>query len=232
MTDIKKKVQPEEELRYLPLMSVELRSSDSENGRTIEGYCACFNQQSELIYGEFREILLPSCFDEALKACDVIATINHNKQDVPMARYRTGYSSNSLELSVDSKGLKFKFEAPDTARGTELLEAIKRGDLDGCSFVFRMNYSDANAERWEKLPDGTYLRYINTVKSVHDVSIVLTPAYSQTEVSARSLDSFNQYKGGSTEGKEDEQREKTTPIHIIEDEQRFLLLDIKTRELK
>lgn len=80
-------------------------------------------------------------------------------------------------LEVDDTGLKYRFEAPKTALGDELLEGLKRGDINTSSFAFTIE-----ADKWEKRNDGTYLRKITKFKELFDVSPVYRPAYDDTTV--------------------------------------------------
>ena len=89
----------------------------------------------------------------------------------------------SLKLEVDERGLKYSFDAPNTALGDELLEGIKRKDITSSSFGFR-----CKEDKWEKRSDGSYLRTIKKFDKLFDVSPVYQPAYSETSVDTRGLD--------------------------------------------
>lgn len=93
----------------------------------------------------------------------------------------------SLALYVDEKGLKYSFDAPNTALGDELLEGLKRGDIDSSSFAFAIG-----EDKWEKRNDGTYLRRILKFKEIYDVSPVYHPAYSATSVNTRGLEELKE----------------------------------------
>lgn len=86
-------------------------------------------------------------------------------------------------MSIDDKGLKYSFDAPNTALGDELLEGLRRGDINASSFAFTVG-----SDSWEKQEDGTYLRTINSIQELFDVSPVYQPAYSATSVDTRGLD--------------------------------------------
>ena len=86
--------------------------------------------------------------------------------------------SNSTEIKED--GVHFSFEAPRTALGDEVLEYLRRGDVNQCSFAFSVD-----TDEWNKLDDGSYLRTIKKFDKLYDMSIVDTPAYSQTSACAR-----------------------------------------------
>ena len=93
---------------------------------------------------------------------------------------RSKYGKGSLSLAVDEKGLRYRFEAPKTALGDELLENLRRGEIDQSSFCF-----DVEKDTWEKRSDGTWNRTISKIGNLYDVSPVYNAAYSKTSVYLR-----------------------------------------------
>jgi HK97 family phage prohead protease len=89
--------------------------------------------------------------------------------------------SGTLTHCEDSQGLYCEISPPDTTVGRDVVESIKRGDLDGMSFGFQ--FVD---ESWGKTADGQQLRELREVK-LCDVSVVTYPAYPSTSVAMRSL---------------------------------------------
>lgn len=177
------------------IRALESQMSVHEDGRTIEGYAVVFNSLSEDM--GFREIISPNAItEETIKNSDIIATFNHST-DIVLARSKNG--EGTLQLEINETGLKFSFEAPNTTAGNDLLESIKRGDVSGCSFAFSIDYDDEEAETW--IDNGDYyLRTINKIERLYDVSIVVHPAYEATSVNQRSIDKVEEMK------KEAEQR--------------------------
>ena len=98
----------------------ELRSES----RTVEGYALVFDKESRDL-GGFIEIIDPSSLDGVIEKSDILCLLNHNEDKGVLARSKFGVGS--LSLLVDETGLKYRFEAPDTALGNELLEGLKRG---------------------------------------------------------------------------------------------------------
>ena len=160
--------------------NLELRGE--EESRHIEGYGSVFNSRS-LDLGGFQEIIAPGAFDGVIERSDVKALLDHNPERGILARSRNGKGSLSLEL--DERGLKYSFDAPHTNLGDEVVEGLKRGDYSQSSFAFTVE-----SESWTKEEDGTYLRTINKIGGLYDVSIVANPAYTDTSVALRSLDAF------------------------------------------
>lgn len=151
--------------------------ADDDGGVLVEGYAAVFNEETD-IGGMFRERIEPGAFSEAIGRDDVVFLINHD--GLPLARTRSG----TLTLSEDERGLKIstRLEAddPDVAR---IVGKMKRGDLDKMSFAFW-----PDLQEWDDSGDVP----LRTIKkaSLHDVSIVTTPAYDGTEIGLRSLEAM------------------------------------------
>lgn len=122
--------------------------------------------------------------------------MNHDVSRGALARSKNGVGS--LELRVDDKGLFFSFEAPNTALGDELLEAVTRGDIDSCSYAYRV--SDT---RWEdRIEDGKtlYRRFITKVHELFDVSPVYNPAYDDTSIAKRGFEEIQATKNEANKG--------------------------------
>lgn len=148
--------------------------------RIIEGYAIVFNELSEDL-GGFREIILPEAIDqELINNSDIYYLYNHNNDSIPLAR--SNHGSGSLELTIDSKGLKYRFNCLNT----EFYQLVQRGDLDKSSFAFSLP-KDGSGEIWEKSSEYNYVRKIVKIEQLYDCSAVLVPAYSQTELYARNL---------------------------------------------
>ena len=171
----------EKEIRNLG--NIQIRAVDGESSRHIEGYALMFDTQSEYI-GFYETIERGAVTQEMVDACDVFATFNHDTNKI-FARANMG--KGSLKLTVDDIGLKYEFDAPNTALGDELIEYLKRGDIDKSSFAFYIDPDDDEAETWE-LKDGVYFRTIHKIASICDCSPVWQPAYQATSVSKRSLE--------------------------------------------
>lgn len=162
----------------------------SGESRTIEGYAIVFGQESEVLFDKakkrrFIEVIQPGAVtQELLQRSDVKALLEHNAQRM-LARSYNG--KGTLTLTVDSHGVKYRFDAPATPDGDYSVEMVKRGDLFGSSFAYAT--SEKNV-RYEKRSDGMLMRYVDKIEWIGDVSIVSDPAYMGTDVSVRSLQSF------------------------------------------
>jgi HK97 family phage prohead protease len=112
---------------------------------------------------------------------------------------------NSLELEIDDIGLRYAFDAPDTALGNELIEGLKRGDINQSSFAFTVK-----EDTWERLDDGMVLRTINKIERLYDVSPVYDPAYYGTsvELDRRGYDELLEREKKDREEKEAELKDE------------------------
>jgi HK97 family phage prohead protease len=154
----------------------ELRIDGNDRTPVITGHAAVFNQRS-LDLGGFYEIIAPGAFANTIKTADVRALFNH---DANFILGRT--KSRTLELSEDEKGLSVRISPPDSIWANDLLESIKRGDIDQMSFGFSVSEA---GQKWQR-SGGEVLRTLLAVE-LFDVSPVTYPAYPQTDVSARSF---------------------------------------------
>ena len=135
--------------------------------------------------------------------------------DKVLARWNKGEGSLKIELKDD--GVYFSTEAPNTDLGNEVLEYIRRGDANKCSFAFYMSGNDED-ETWTKTEDGEVLRTINHIAGLCDVSVVFNPAYDETTVSARSLEKLNELRAKQEEDKEKKEDEPKKCESKSEDE--------------
>jgi HK97 family phage prohead protease len=173
----------ERELRcQLSEVRIQEREGAGESGgRTVTGYAAKFNKWSEPICGWFTEQIRSGAFD-GCDTGDAIMCFNHNVDDI-LARTASG----SLSLTVDEVGLRFSFEAPNTSTGTDMVELLRRGDIDNCSFRFVVE-----ADEWLYADEKNGLKYdqrtILKIAKLYDVALVVYPAYPDTEASVRYLE--------------------------------------------
>jgi len=197
--------------RQLERRSATISNINSET-RTVEGYAVVFNSQSEDL--GFFETISPSAVTvDVINRSDVFALLNHNPDKV-LARCR--YGEGSLSLSIDEKGLKYSFQAPNTELGNELIEHIRRGEIDSSSFAFIVS-ADEGSEKWENI-NGTTYRTINKIECLCDVSPVWQPAYSATSVSARAKEMLNTMEQEKLEQLENEKDIKPTEEEQVEEE--------------
>lgn len=142
--------------------------------RVIEGYAAVFETPTDM--GNYLEEIASGAFDGA-DDTDVVALFNHDA-NYPLARTSNG----TLELSSDARGLFYRFEAPDTTFGNDLLKMVRSGLISQSSFAFTIR-----KDNWMQEAGMKPKRRIEQVDMLFDVSPVTYPAYKETSVTARAL---------------------------------------------
>lgn len=142
----------------------------------IEGYFAVFGSNYELWPGG-TESIAPGAFANTL-GNDVRALIDHETRLV-LGRNKAG----TLELREDAHGLWGKIRInPNDTDALNLYNRVQRGDVDQCSFGFRIV-----RENTEIHEDGSVHWTIEEVE-LYEVSVVTFPAYEDTAVTARKRD--------------------------------------------
>ena len=160
-----------------------------EDSRTIEGYAVVFNERSLFLpdWNKGRmveEVMMPGSITEELIAkSDVIANIDHDNSRM-VARSVNG--EGSLSLSVDERGVYFRFDAPNTPDGETVLQGVRRGDYRGCSFAYTCDEDTGVHYEKNDKDSRALIRYVDEVNGLYDVSVVIHPAYPQTNVDSRA----------------------------------------------
>lgn len=196
---------------------IEARENES---RTVCGYGSVFNSQSEDL-GFIETIDSNAITEETIKRSDVFATLNHDMNKI-LARCK--YGSGSLELKCDDKGLYYRFDAPNTNLGDELLEHLNRGEIDSSSFAFTVK-----RDEWKKGDDGKHYRTILEIDQLFDVSPVFSPAYSEASCQKRNKPSDYADKINTLELRDMDNKEK---LNQLEEEIKKLRAEMEAEEEK
>ena len=200
-----------QQLEIRNLGNLQLRQEG--DSRLIEGCAIVFNSVSEDL--GFREIIESTAISQDLiDNSDIYLNFNHDDDKI-LGRWNKGHGSLNVELRKN--GVYFSIEAPKNDLGDTVLEYLKRGDVDKCSFCFWIDHDDEEAETWT-YEDGVAIRTIHKIAGLHDLSIVWTPAYSETTVSARSLEKLNELRAKQEEDKEKKEDEPKKCESKSEDE--------------
>jgi HK97 family phage prohead protease len=85
-------------------VSADLRAMT--DGNTIEGHAAVYDQVAN-INGWFNEIIERGAFDNT-DFTDVLFSVNHDLDKIPLARSRNNNVNSTLQLNVDDVGLGIK----------------------------------------------------------------------------------------------------------------------------
>lgn len=157
----------------------------NDEGNIVEGYATVFNSFTN-IGGYFLEQIDARAFDDCIFD-DACLLVNHDTSRIALARCRRNTPNSTLQLSVDSKGLHQRavLDIENNADARSLYSAIKRGDINGMSFMFTVE-----GEKWDDLESDLPKRTITKISRVYEVSAVNFPAYEDTEIYARSADTL------------------------------------------
>ncbi len=151
------------------------QKSMSFKNNVISGVAAPYESLSKDL-GGFREIIQRGAFEEVLKTNpEVYAVVSHSMEsDKVLASTKGG----TLRLRSTDKGLEFDMDVAPTQAGKDILELIRRGDLSKMSFAFT---TGKGQDTWNNI-GGQTIRTITGFKSLSDISIVINPAYDDTQV--------------------------------------------------
>lgn len=160
----------------------EFRAVDSDGEKIIEGHAAVFEQKTD-IGGCFFEVIDRGAFEDENSLRDVALFVNHNIEQIPLARSRRNNGNSTMTLKVDDVGLaiRAKLDVENNLDAKALWSAVRRGDIQGMSFAFRVG-----DEEWQDMNSEMPTRRIKKISRVFEVSAVAFPAYEQTDISARA----------------------------------------------
>ena len=164
--------------------TTEFEIREESDGMSFSGYAAVFDSPSEPL--PFIERIQRGAFRKSLRSRNDIKFLwNHDTGEI------LGSSrAKTINLIEDDRGLRIEGTLPNTSRGRDVAELLRRGDVDSMSFGFSV---PAGGDTWSD--DGSE----RTLKSVrlHEVSLVAFPAYPGTAglQSVRGLDKVAERTG-------------------------------------
>lgn len=167
---------------YRSLVLEVRKAEDANEEMIVEGYATTFNQPYVLWEGrdyKVQEQVSPNAFDEC-DMSDVIFQYDHT------GRVFARTKNNTLELSIDSKGLFIRANLGGTDEGKKLYQEIKDGYTDKMSFGFIVAEEERTATYDYENDFETITRTITKISKLYDVSAVSIPANDMTSISARS----------------------------------------------
>ena len=139
----------------------------------ITGYAVVWNAETQIgdpSWG-FREVFERGAFKRTLQERDQVALWAHDRSQLPLGKR----SNQTLRLTEDDYGLRAEIHLPDSQFARDLMESVRRGDIDGMSFGFIPT-------KWDEAdgPDNP----LRTVKEaiLAEVSLVTLPQYVQTSI--------------------------------------------------
>ena len=184
----------EREIRYFAPEKLEIRADES-GGKSLAGYAAVYNSDSELIWGEFIERIDPGAFQT-----DAGGRARYKAFESQLRSCARIHASRNAQAGVPTRrdyGLTSTY--PNTTYGADAFESVRRGDVAGVSFGF-----ECRAHKWEKR-QGVDVRTLLDVE-LYEVSPCAMPAYPDTSVAVRSLEQTRE---------EQEAQDKTTCADFI-----------------
>lgn len=165
-------------------------TEDGGESRTIEGMAIVFNSPSVPLYEDedtvIREVIAPEAVTRGLlDKSDILATLYHDNTRI-LARSLNG--AGTLAYEITQEGVRFSLDAPDTEDGRTALNLVKRGEINGCSFAFAVDMSDASAQtRTVTMEKGrrvvTYT--VRKIAAIRDFTLTPRPCYRDTTVATR-----------------------------------------------
>lgn len=181
-------MQPTQDRESLIRMTTELRAQD--DGRTLVGYAAVFDQFTEINSweGRFRERIQRGAFRKTLRENrnSIKVLFNHGMDpsigDKPLGKPRT--------MKEDSRGLYVEVPLDDTSYNQDIIASLRSGALDGMSF--RMT---VQRDEWDDLESDLPERTIKEIR-LYEFGPVTFPAYEATEagVRAHAQEAFMAYR--------------------------------------
>jgi HK97 family phage prohead protease len=182
---------------FTPLPEEERASSNDGDGRTLEGYAAVFDTDTEINSweGHFKERITRGAFRKTLKERTPVLQFDHGHD----SRFGSLPIGSFESIVEDKHGLRVQARLFDHAE--PIREAIASGAVSGMSFRFKVvrdqwhdRSGNAITDRQQlmeilydpKHKQGPLTRTIKEVKLM-EAGPVVFPAYPQTSVGVRSL---------------------------------------------
>lgn len=191
--------------------SFDVRAAQSEeHGHFLTGQPIVYNQRTNL--GWYDEIIADGALtDTDLK--DVRFLVNHNTDMIPLARSRNNNASSTMQMEIvkdSGMNIRVDLDVENNAEARSLYSAVERGDIDGMSFMFRVD-----KDSWDDIDSDHPTRTIRSIAKVFEVSAVTFPAYEATSITARGLSDALESAKTSLESVKAEKREIERKKQII-----------------
>jgi HK97 family phage prohead protease len=156
---------------------VEFRAEPSNDGLTLEGYAAVFNEWTDIdsYEGTFQERIAPGAFKKTIQERMPVLQFDHGTHPL-IGSIPLGVITS---LREDEHGLRVKARLSDNWLVEPVRDAIRDGAIQGMSFRFRVIN-----DKWVRGKNGPE-RTINEI-ALYEAGPVVFPAYEQTTVGVRS----------------------------------------------
>jgi HK97 family phage prohead protease len=185
------------ERRFFPVNEecpVETRDDGGE--QTIFGRAAVFYDGTEeteyKLWDEMKDregrVISPAAYERINQKA--FNKVLQEKQDVRgLFNHDPNYvlgrtSSGTMKLEKSLRGLDYKINPPNTPIGSSVSESIRRKDVSGSSFSFRVN---EDGQKWSFDKErNAEIREITRFDEMYDCGPVTFPAYSSTSSGIRA----------------------------------------------
>ena len=166
-------------------IDIDIQKSTGEEPLKLRGYAIVYNSLSEPLYGDlFRERINRGAFTKSLLENDQVCLWGHD------TRYVLGRkSSGTLILREDDKGLYFEVSLPNTTWARDLKESVDRGDIKQMSFGFKVVRDNWIDDKETLKEYGMPIREVEEI-TLHEISLVTFPAYTETNVRDQNDDAY------------------------------------------
>lgn len=163
------------ETRVIDIEDLEIRAGEAGQPSKLVGYAIPYNSLSNDL-GGFKERVMPGACKRCLASNqDIRALVDH---DPSKLLGRTG--NNTLRAMEDERGLRVEIDMPDTSYANDVRTLVKRGDIKGMSFGFKV---PDGGQRFTK-EGGQTIRELSNI-DLREVTVTSIPAYGATSLSVR-----------------------------------------------
>jgi len=177
--------------RFLPLEGSDfqiIKRSESEDGYKIKGTPVVYNREVVLYENQhyrFIEVIESGAARDALLRAEQVLLWNHDSSK-PMAARK----NNTLSVREDMNGVYIEADISGTVWGRDGYEAINSGLVDKMSFGFYISEDGFTEERYVENGKRCCKRSIKKMDRIVDFSPVTYPAYQDTDVQSRDVESI------------------------------------------
>lgn len=162
-------------------MTIAAKPNENNEQMIVEGYATTFNQPY-VLYDNRNYKVVEQIDAAAFEGCDMSDVImQYDHEGRVFARNK----NHTMQLVVDSIGLKIVADLSGTDIGRQLYQEIKGGYTDKMSFGFIVGSDEKEYTYDATTETETCIRTIKKIKKLYDVSAVSLPANDMTTISAR-----------------------------------------------
>ena len=165
--------------RNMVLMSDKESEVKDDEPTLFKGEAIVFERWSNDL-GGFKEIIHKGAWSAKTRFERAIATFNHKEENL-LGTYKSG----TLRFDVQPESVHVEIDKANTEISRSCSEWVKRGDIDGLSFMFFVEDSDLIYNSETEL----FEHHIYEFKEITDFSLVVRQSYNATTVGlARGMD--------------------------------------------